>query len=451
MQLLKRQDTKLGKFLTVYIILQPIIDLLTSLQLKYSDFPLTFGVITRTLFMFFCCFYILFQYKHKNKKYLVIYLVLLGIYCLAFLAYNTILHKDILKLFIDLKELFKVIYLPIVFVGFYSYNKNNIKLEYGKLMAIVALLYIFIITIAFLTNTSFNSYEYGYGYKGWFYAANEIGIIVATLSPILLYKVLNVKSLYAILPTILVAFVSGFIGTKAVFLIISFYIFITFIVLLAYSIIKKKIKINSIAVLGMVGILIISFFPFSPLYKNVSYSFTQTIPIDDDKDSNKVEDDKVDTKKENDSYFLKIANWLLSNRISFIYPIRDCFINSNFFHRCVGVGYSNFNKAIEMDYFTLYYQHGYLGSLIIFSPALLAIYMNLKYIFKNIKSLLVIKSWTYFYSFGLLLVAAGLSGHVIIAPAVSIYIVLTSIELKNSKKVLEEKSFENIGDNANIQ
>lgn len=93
--------------------------------------------------------------------------------------------------------------------------------------------------LAFITDSSFQSYTYGAGYSGWYYAANEISSIIAVLSPIAVvycvklfdvnkgfysvaYKIIRIIA--AIILLFLISFCASFIGTKAVFAAIFIYV-----------------------------------------------------------------------------------------------------------------------------------------------------------------------------------------------------------------------------------
>lgn len=104
----------------------------------------------------------------------------------------------------------------------------------NRILAFTSVIYMGIIFVSFATNTSFRSYSYGYGYNGWFYAANEIGALVSMLAPItvMYFSSILVKSspkkasqlLIGYTALLLVCFCSTFIGTKVVLAAILGYI-----------------------------------------------------------------------------------------------------------------------------------------------------------------------------------------------------------------------------------
>ena len=76
--------------LSIFILLNPFLDLLTGIGLHYFNRNLTVGIIIRVLFLFFICFTTIFIYK--KKKLLVPYL-LIGIY-MIFAVTGIFLYKN---------------------------------------------------------------------------------------------------------------------------------------------------------------------------------------------------------------------------------------------------------------------------------------------------------------------------------------------------------------------
>ena len=64
----------------------------------------------------------------------------------------------------------------------------------------ITFMYVFIICLAQLTRTQFTSYTFDkLGHAGWFYAANEIGAILAITSPLIIYEVIKIEKEYYII------------------------------------------------------------------------------------------------------------------------------------------------------------------------------------------------------------------------------------------------------------
>ena len=174
------------KFFYLFIILQPILDLLTSFMSRNMDLPLTIGIIARSLFMVYMFMYALFVYRPQGRiyKYSRWILIGIGVYIITFLGY-TLLSKDT-SIITEIKGVIKLFYFPIVLTGVFILNeKDSLEISNNFLMYLL-LGYTGVIFIATITGTyfrSYNEYLYGLGTVGWFFAANEIGSIIAILTP----------------------------------------------------------------------------------------------------------------------------------------------------------------------------------------------------------------------------------------------------------------------------
>ena len=176
------------KIISIIIVLQPIIDILTFFMKEYANMDVTVGVVIRTLFLLYALIYIIFSEKiTKNKKNLLSLIVLSIVFLINILI--TALNKTFV--ISDVKNIMKVCYLPIILIFFLMYNeKSKEKLSY-KILIINGLIISSSILIAKLTGSevctygdSINCIE---GYSGWFYSANELGVILVLLFGVTLY------------------------------------------------------------------------------------------------------------------------------------------------------------------------------------------------------------------------------------------------------------------------
>ena len=204
-----------------FILIQPILDLVTSLAVRNMELPITLGLVIRSLFMVYLCIYVLVTKSNNNKliKYSKIALSMILIYITFFLVF-IIFSKDRSLILIEVKGIIKSFYFPIVLCGLFVYNqKDKINIS-NKLLVLTLMIYTSTIFIATVTNTYFNSYNSnGYGSVGWFYAANEIGSIMAILIPFTISSLVNDKDrlLNTLACTICIAS-TMFLGTKVPFL-----------------------------------------------------------------------------------------------------------------------------------------------------------------------------------------------------------------------------------------
>ena len=68
------------KIFYIWLLLQPIIDLIVSLTIRNSDSSITIGIILRGLFLLTLLLVTIFSKKIKNKKNIYAYLIMLFIY-----------------------------------------------------------------------------------------------------------------------------------------------------------------------------------------------------------------------------------------------------------------------------------------------------------------------------------------------------------------------------------
>ena len=71
-----------------FILIQPILDLVTSLAVRNMELPITLGLVIRSLFMVYLCIYVLVTKSNNNKliKYSKIALSMILIYITFLLA-----------------------------------------------------------------------------------------------------------------------------------------------------------------------------------------------------------------------------------------------------------------------------------------------------------------------------------------------------------------------------
>ena len=72
----------LSIIISIFILLSPVIDLLTGISLHTLKINLTIGIILRVVFLIFICFITLFVYK--KKKAIVPYTII-GIYMVLYI------------------------------------------------------------------------------------------------------------------------------------------------------------------------------------------------------------------------------------------------------------------------------------------------------------------------------------------------------------------------------
>ena len=245
---------KILNLLFIYILIQPFVDLATSLLTRFVDFPVTLGIGVRGLFIVIVTIYILFFNNSKYKKASIIYMIFLIIFTIMYIITKEGIFADN-YLFTEVLFLFKYMYISVVFLGLLNIFTSS-EIEYEKIQNIfikVLLIYSVLIILPIITGTSFPSYVVNdnAGYVGWFYSGNEVGAVFNILYPYLFFYILKKNTYKSGLILIPTTFVMIFIGTKTSLL----GLILSLIVIIIYSVLnykekyKKMIFISSIVLL----------------------------------------------------------------------------------------------------------------------------------------------------------------------------------------------------------
>lgn len=193
----KKKTSYIPIAMMIFITIQPILDILTTLSKVIYNIDTTPGIIIRFSFMLIGGLYILVKsFKNKEKKH-VFYLISLAIFFITNLLVSYY-NKPIFNLAREVTAIGKIIYFVVMFIVFLiAFNEikiNNIKIEYfPKNIVISQSIVIFTMIISGITNTHIEAYDgvLKSGHSGWYFAANELGTLLAICYPILLWIALK--------------------------------------------------------------------------------------------------------------------------------------------------------------------------------------------------------------------------------------------------------------------
>ena len=418
-------DKNILKIVLVFLFCMPFLDLMTSLSLNILKLQFNFIIIIKILVMFLFIYYLFFISKSKHKKISIIYILLVFIYMLAFII-MTINLKDTTVITCELQNLLRNFFFPlnsICLFNIYSEKEFNIN---KKSVAVILLIYILLLFVPTLTNLDFSSYAYSKeGSVGWFNSTNEIGGILSILLPLSLIYLFKIKNKLLVIVTFIISLYTYFaIGTKVPILSIFVIIFI-FLIKYIYEIIKlKRYKLLGIISSTFILLIILGFFlvPKTSFYKNIviHLEFLNVDEITDLASPNIID------------------KFIFSDRVSYYTKTKNNYNNASIEEKLMGIGYiekyatDDINiKTIEMDYFDIFFRHGIVGFILFFIPfiyILKTIFIKLKDIKKIDNELLAL-----LISIILILVLSLFSGHILVAPSVSIFVII--ILLMTSKKL----------------
>ena len=212
-----------------------------------------------------------------------------------------------------------------------------------------------------MLNQGFKTYKITKsGTLGFFNSANEISGIISILTPIM-FIILSTKKnvVLKVLFCIIYSVVILMVGTKTPLLSLIITLLAAIIYIIVNSIKYKKYKVVFpvllIIVLGTISLVLIA--PKTNFYKNIKVHLDY-LKLDSVLD---VFEDKE-----------LIDHFIFSQRLTFLENKDKIYDNSDTYQKLFGIGYlKNDNhktmKAIEMDYFDIYYSHGIVVFVLFFS------------------------------------------------------------------------------------
>lgn len=403
----------------VLLIMQPIIDIITSLMTRFIDLPLTLGLIVRGTVFMIEIYYLLFKAKDKYAKRTKIYLLTIGLFFIGYFITKLDIFTNLNFMKEELTYIFKYFYTIVSFLFllnfFFDYKPNN-RIVF-RILLFNLFLYCFSIVIANITGTSFSTYADSIGTTGWFFAGNEIGIIIALMFPLIFLLMNKLNSYYTLIYILPIVFGAELIGTKTA---MAGLLTCTIVMSLYYLNRIKEGKKKQFIITIIILIVVIISTPNLPVVSNIKKSL-------DLFHSEREEQIKLDQDYNNSA----LTSLLLSNRDYYLKKTSAIYKKAKMGEKLFGIGFvnrkeinnKNISKLIEMDFYDIFYHYGIIGFIVYLIPFLYYIYFSLKKII-NLKFKLNIKQILLIYTSYIGFAIAYMCGHVMGAPAVSIYVSL---------------------------
>ena len=387
-----------SKIISLFLIMQPILDLLTGIGIHSFNNNLTIGIIFRIIFLLFICLSLIFIYKKKKVLYIYsIFLIYSILYIIGVHNYGGI--------FYELQGLFKMLYFEIILISLY-FIKDELKIDKKDLLIVLSS-YLLLIFIPTIFGIGYKSYEITKAGKlGFFNSANEIGGIISILTPILLVYIINLKKHFYIIPLTIIYFIVILtMGTKTPLIALLMTIFMGLIYLWIKLFKNKLYKyiVLSLLVLIVAITSLIIIIPKTNFYKNIE-THLNFLKVDDVRDI--FNDEEL------------IDHFIFSQRLTFLSYKKEIYSNSKVYNKLFGIGYyhnDEVDKYIEMDYFDIYYNHGVIGFILSITIILYFIYKIFIY-----KQKLIFERYMLYTSLLLILILSFFTGHIILAPSVSL-------------------------------
>ncbi|MBK5490603.1 O-antigen ligase family protein [Bacillus sp. TH17] len=459
-------------FLLFFIILQPVLDLLTSLSIELLKVNATVGIMVRFLIMAMGGIYILIQAKERENRKFLIYLVLLGA-ALGIGFINNKLIKSPIVLAEEVKFIGKALYIYIMLGSYILALKSlkktvNISDKVRNNIMYSTLIISAVMVISITTGTDFGSYEWmKVGSRGWFYAGNELGSILAIIFPIVvLYSIQKTKSVKNVLywiPSLLMIYSLIQVGTKVGMGSIGATLAAAIgIIVLQLLFDRRNPNKRSLVLNGLIAIVllagVVGTFKMTPLAQNMgihnNYLSEQNVAQQGQKEKEikeKIKKEEKQHKVEKPEEKAKVEaevkkelekeqkkenqeNLIFSGRQVYEERHKQFFKEAPTSQKLLGMGYAgNFKyneqkqpdpKLIEMDFHDWFYDFGIIGFALLMIPF---IYYGLRILLAFItrfKEIFNIKYGMITASLVLALGIAYIAGHILTAPGVGIYFVV---------------------------
>ncbi len=409
-------EKNISKIVSFFILIQPILDVVTGLCVNLFDFNVTIGIIIRILFLVLIMYVTTFVFKKKLS--LWVYISIIFYSCLYLLG--IVIYKGG-SYFSEIQGLVKVFYFPILLISLYELRD---KIKVNNLTLVVTLfIYLICIFIPSILNIGFKTYEITKsGTLGFFNSANEISGIISLLTPFM-FILLAGKGKYIIkgLMIIIYLVVILMMGTKTPLLSLCIVIGSVFMYYMYHCLKKKSYKPIIYSVLlvfiGLSSLALV--LPKTNFYKNIEVHLDFL---------------EVDSIFEVFTDYELIDHFIFSQRLTFLEDKNELYQSSPTYQKIFGIGYANVEedrliKAVEMDYFDIYYSHGFIGFILYFSIYVYVLYQVLKdrqrTDFNRCMRLM---------SLVLIILLSLVTGHIITGPAVSFIAAVIIVMLAKREK-----------------
>ena len=448
------------------VMFSPVLDVMTSLAANLGV-PVTIGTVVRTAMMLLAAFYVVFLAKFDRKP------AVLGAMA-VYMAYGLLFVANLYRLggpalcVSNVQATAKTFFTPVMALCLYALYRENGWTASARQIAAAGATYTSVILVAYLTGTGFTSYtDSGYGSCGWFYAANEIGCIVAITAPLVLYYVAaaiteNRTRRTSVLLTIAamsVVFAANFIGTKVVYGITLLY---AALAALWFGIDYKKNgdpdSRTRCVLMAAVTAMIVGFYAVSPLARYLSDVYLELFkPNSPLRAISQSEDVAVAASGSalkalmDSNPILDKIDQLLSRRLLTASSSVQVWMDADLETKLLGIGYvtapsygRNISFMIEMDFLAILVRHGIAGFAIYALPYLLFIITACRRFLKDFKTCWAsFRHCTYLYAvlagFGIALIA----GHALVSPAVALFVLATCFGLHDEMRA-PVKSFTDV-------
>lgn len=439
---------------TAYIFCQPLLDVCNGLAL-HAGYTFTPGMAVRSVFMALSLAYFVFWSKFPQKRRWMAYLGACLLYLVFFMARMYSLGGLPLCA-ANLHDTARSFYPPILLALLYALYRQYGYLASINALAVLGAVYASVIPAAILTNTSFVTYgSSGYGFRGWFAATNEVGCIIGLIGPFTIYRCLGIlgsagkkdwwKCVPAAWSMAAIAISANFLGTKVIFLLIVFYLLLTFI-WQAAALRRTPTRSRKIqaAAAGAALAFTLLLYPISPLRGYLDNVYLELL-------HNNPALELVSWNPALEA--ASIGSWMwtlirsnktaalidqiLSRRLLYASPSLQVYTDGGIAAKLLGIGYANapaysrpIHFPLEIDPMSVLIRHGALGFLVLYMPYILFIvYIAVWAVRHPLRWLPDLKCCTALYCTVMCFCVSLLVGHVLTSTGVSVFVLAAGMQL----------------------
>lgn len=390
---MKQKD--LSYIMYIFLLLFPFIDFFTGIA-TWEGW-LSIGLLVKGFLLLYAILY-LFKHERHRKSLWILFFLVFG-YSIVYLSF----HSE--ALFIEVSNLVKIFYLPILIL-FFTYYKNSYLNK--KFMTWLLLFYLLLYLVPYVFGLGHNISEVYPNkelYLSYFYIGNELANVFIILIPIAFSYLNYEKKSVLLLFSFLVLFMLGLLGTKAMYL--------SIVLLFFYFLWHYRNKIGIFLKSHFKKILI----PIVILFLGIGFYLPRSSLVQNIKTT--LEYYEIDSLTDMLS-LERIDQVIYSNRLTFLKHVHQVYMDSSLSTKVFGLGRAMIEqiKDVEIDIFDIFYSLGIAGTLVYCGAFWYAICgMKLKGL--------------YLFVFCLLILISCFSGHVLISPMVSTYLALLASVSKN--------------------
>lgn len=430
---------KLVPVFLVFLLLQPVLDVLTNLLMNTFGINLSLGIIVRTLVMLgFMLFVFKEVFTNKDRPLLFHMCAVMFIVGMQFIA--TVLFKEGASFGSEVTFVVKTIY-PVVlmFALFYLIRSKEDMQRFSNVVMINGIVISAFILVPTWLNFSFDSYDHGLkGSLGFYSSGNEVSAILMFTYFFAVYTLFfRKKVLLPLIAVFLITWSSFYVGTKvAIGAILVIAVLFTLAVFLFRIKDVKKWHALFLAVPFAFSLL---FFNGIPAAQNSEMAEQQQADRNQKYETPELYYEADDVARIEEVVRLRekvnpIITKIVSSRDIYAIETYEDYERAHVMRKLFGLGYAGDYyddvdvKIIEMDLIDYIFSYGIVGTVYFIMVALLFLITLTKAVFSTSGAT---RGKVLYATFAFLLAMAvsTLAGHIWFAPAVSIYLALMVIFL----------------------